>query len=106
MNPIGDGMEERLKALREKAAAAPRGRNRLTERGELMRFFARHLNLVRATDGYAPISMPRMGKILEGIPTADLYYLQKACGRAKNFSKKFWWEVDPKKHFKENNVPF
>jgi hypothetical protein len=50
--------------------------------------------------------MPRMGKILEGIPTADLYYLQSVCTKAKNFSKKFWWEVDPKKHEPENNQPF
>ncbi|MEK9160704.1 MAG: hypothetical protein AAB440_01535 [Patescibacteria group bacterium] len=77
-------------------------RSRKTERGELMRFFTRHLNYARATDGLAPISMPRMGKILEGIPTKDLYYLQSVCSRAKNFSKKFWWEVDPKKHNKDN----
>lgn len=77
-------------------------RSRKTERGELMRFFTRHLNYSRAADGLAPISMPRMGKILEGIPTKDLYYLQSVCTRAKNFSKKFWWEVDPKKHNKDN----
>jgi hypothetical protein len=46
-----------------------------------------------------------MGKILEGIPTKDLYYLQSICGKARNFSKKFWWEVDPKKHFIENSTP-
>ncbi len=71
---------------------------RKTERGELMRFFTRHLNLSRSKDGLPPLTMSRMGKILEGIPTKDLYYLQSVCRRAKNFSKKFWWEVDPKKH--------
>ncbi len=81
-------------------------KSRKTERGELMRFFTRHLNHSRAEDGHPPISMARMGKILEGIPTDDLYYLQSVCTKAKNFSKKFWWEVDPKKHIKENTVPF
>lgn len=77
-------------------------KSRKTERGELMLFFTRHLNLARARDKYAPLSMPRMGKILEGIPTKDLYYLQSVCTKAKNFSKRFWWEVDPKKHEPEN----
>ena len=106
MKPIGEGVEARLKALREKAAAAPKGRKRQTERGELMRFFTRHLNLSRVPEGYQPITMARMGAILEGIPTADLYYLQSVCTKAKNFSKKFWWEVDPKKHLPENKPPF
>src|SRR3954471_7942828 len=106
MKPIGEGAGERLKALQEQAAKRPAGRNRLTERGELMRFFCRHLNLTRIKDGYAPITMGRMGAILEGIPTADLYYLQNVCTKAKNFSKKFWWEVDPQKHLPENKAPF
>ncbi len=77
-------------------------KTRKTERGELMRFFTRHLNHARQVDGFSPISMGRMGKILEGIPTDDLYYLQSVCTKAANFSKRFWWEVDPKKHLPEN----
>ncbi len=106
MKSIGERATELAKELEAKRAGAPTGRKRQTERGELMRFFTRHLNLSRVTDGHAPISMPRMGKILEGIPTADLYYLQSVCTKAKNFSKKFWWEVDPKKHVPENKTPF
>jgi hypothetical protein len=80
---------------------------RKTERGELMRYFRSHLNVARAQDGHPLISMARMGKILEGIPTRDLYYLKSVCDKAKHFSKKFWWEVDPKKHVKENKAaPF
>lgn len=71
---------------------------RKTERGELMRFFVRHLNYSRKQDGLPPLTMSRMGLILEGIPTKDLYYLQSVCSTAKNFGKKFWWEIDPKKH--------
>ena len=71
---------------------------RITERGELMRYFCKRLNIDRARDGLEQISMARMGKTLEGIPTKDLYYLKRVCDDAKHFSKKFWWEVDPKKH--------
>lgn len=106
MDSIGDRAKKLQEELEQRRAAAPKGRNRLTERGELMRFFCRHLNFARAKDGLLPISMPRMGKILEGIPTDDLYYLQSVCSKAKNFSKKFWWEIDPKKHIKENDQPF
>lgn len=80
-----------------------RARMRETERGELMKFFCDHLNPSRQRDGLPAISMPRMGKILEGIPTKDLYYLKRVCSDAGNFSKKFWWELDPKKHIAENN---
>lgn len=95
-----------MKRIGEIAQEVKLEKTRKTERGELMQFFTRHLNHSRVKDGLQPISMPRMGKILEGIPTGDLYYLQSVCTKAKNFSKKFWWEVDPKKHIKENNVPF
>ena len=106
MESIGDRAKKLQEELERRRAEAPKGRHRLTERGELMRFFCRHLNVTRAKDGHSPITMPRMGKILEGIPTEDLYYLQSVCSKAKSFSKKFWWEVDPKKHMKENDQPF
>jgi hypothetical protein len=73
-------------------------RMRETERGELMRFFCDNLNPTRRRDGLPEISMPRMGKILEQIPTKDLYYLKRVCSDSPNFSKRFWWELDPKKH--------
>ncbi len=69
-----------------------------------MRFFQRHLNYSRARDGLPLLTMGRIGKILEGIPTDDLYYLKSVCSGSKNFSKKFWWEIDPKKH--EEKTPF
>ena len=89
---------EILPDIRKKAAEAPKGRKRQTERGELMRFFQRHLNYSRKQDGLEPITMAHLGSELEGIPTADLYYLKSVCSKAKNFSKKFWWELDPDKH--------
>ena len=89
---------EILPDFEKKAAAAPKGRKRLTERGELMRFFLRHLNYSRKQDGLAPMTMAHLGTVLEKIPTADLYYLKSVCSQAKNFSKRFWWELDPSKH--------
>ena len=72
-----------------------------TERGELMQYFRQKLNIDRVQDGYAPITMARMGKILEKIPTKDLYYLKRVCEDSKNFSKKFWWELKPDNHEKK-----
>lgn len=68
-------------------------KDRRTERGELMKYFCEKLNIARKQDGLPPLNMPRMGRILQGIPTKDLYYLQSVCDDAKNFSKKFWWEL-------------
>ena len=90
-------IKEILPDIEKKAATAPTGRKRKTERGELLRFFQRHLNYSRKKDGHIPLTMAALGAVLEGIPTNDLYYLKSVCSRAKNFSKKFWWEVDPKK---------
>jgi hypothetical protein len=98
MKHIGDLVS---KAPSEKEAAAKANGSRKTERGELMRYFQTYLNATRAKAKLALITMPRMGKILEGIPTKDLYYLKSVCEKAKNFSKKFWYEVDPKKHTPE-----
>ncbi len=94
MKSIGEMMPE----FEKKKAAAPTGRKRKTERGELLRFFQRHLNYSRKQDGLGPLTMARLGAELEGIPTNDLYYLKSVCSQAKNFSKKFWWELDPTKH--------
>ena len=91
---------EPIKDILGKKQAGLRANNRATERGELMRFFQRHLNHARKKDGLAPLSMSRVGYLLEQIPTKDLYYLQSVCSKAPNFSKRFWWEIDPKKHTK------
>lgn len=72
--------------------------NKETERGELMRYFCEKLNVSRMRDRLPLITMPRMGKLLEKIPTKDLYYLKTVCDNAKNFSKKFWYELNPEKY--------
>lgn len=77
--------------------------SRETERGELMRYFCLHLNRARERDGLGPISMGRMGKLLEKIPTKDLYYLKRVCEDAENFSKKFWYQLNPDKYEKKQD---
>jgi len=75
-----------------------RAKDKVTERGELMTYFMTKLNVSRVRDGYAPLTLGRMGRVLQGIPTKDLYYLKRVCEDAKDFSKKFWWEINPKNH--------
>jgi len=78
-------------------------KTRKTERGELMQYFCKHLNRARTQDGLLPISMGRMGKLLQKIPTKDLYYMKRVCDDAKNFSKKFWYLLNPEKYDKGKN---
>ena len=42
-----------------------------------------------------------MGKMIEQIPTKDLYYLKKVCDDANSFSKRFWYELNPEKYEKK-----
>lgn len=79
---------------------------RVTERGELMYYFCERINPDRRRDGLSPITMPRMGKMLEKIPTKDLYYLKSVCDKAENFSKKFWYLLNPEKYEKANKGKF
>lgn len=75
-----------------------------TERGELMQYFCKELNRSRVPDGLPPITMGRMAKLLEVIPTKDLYYLKRICDDASNFSKKFWYSLNPEKYEKKEKT--
>lgn len=76
----------------------PMRASRETERGELMKYFMERLNSGRLRDGLKPMNMGRVGFLLAKIPTKDLYYLKKVCDDAQNFSKKFWYELNPEKY--------
>jgi len=78
-----------------------KSRIRETERGELMKYFLDRINPGRIRDNLPKIAMARMGKILEQIPTKDLYYLKRICDDSGNFSKRFFYELNPKKHPQE-----
>lgn len=79
-------------------------KERATERGELMQYFLERLNRSRVRDGLRPLTMGRLGRLFMAMSIQDLYYLKSICddAEARNglaaFSKKFWWEVSPKKH--------
>ncbi len=73
-------------------------KSRATERGELMEYFCDKLNRSRKQDGLPPITLARIGKILQKIPTKDLYYIKRVCDDAQNFSKKFWYLLNPEKY--------
>jgi hypothetical protein len=93
-----DHIGAHIKITPRKKRALPAGRRGATERGELMDYFRDKLNRERVRDGLGELSMPRMGRLLVAIPTKDLYYLKSVCDSATNFSKKFWWEINPKNH--------
>jgi hypothetical protein len=94
MKHIGSELKRSLTKIRE------------TERGELMQYFIDQLNASRLRDGLAPLTMGRMGKMLQQIPTKDLYYLKRVCDDAGNFSKKFWYELNPEKYNAKNTSKF
>jgi len=85
-----------VKHISSHISGTDKKKERATERGELMRYFMERLNRTRLHDGYPPLNLPRMGRILASIPTKDLYYLKSVCDSASDFSKKFWWEVKPR----------
>ena len=77
-------------------------KERAPGRGEMMKFFRERPTPGRVRDASPPLSLPRMGRLLVAIPTKDLYYLKSVCEQSKDFSKKFWWEINPKKHEKKD----
>jgi hypothetical protein len=81
-------------------------KSRETERGELLKYFIDRINPQRIQDGFGKITMGRMAKTLEKIPTKDLYYLKRVCDDSQNFSKKFWYELNPEKFEKANKAAF
>lgn len=89
------------------AGGPEKKKDRKTERGELMRYFLQKLNITRGRDGLVPLTMGRIGKALQAIPTKDIYFLKSVCddsqkrGDINSFSKRFWWEINPKNHTEE-----
>jgi hypothetical protein len=69
------------------------------ERGELFDYFLSMLNPDRKKAGYPPLDHPRIGKLLQGVPTKDLYALKSSMAdigrRGGNPCKYFWWSIKP-----------
>lgn len=70
-----------------------------TERGELMRYFIETLNPQRKGE-YQPLTYSRMGKLLQKVPTKDLYYLKSVMEdkkrRGENYGAYFYWSIKSK----------
>lgn len=73
--------------------------SKATERGELVLFFQKSLNLSRYGTSYPQYTFPRIAKLLEGLELKDLYYMQsyfKDLERTKGLgaaSKWFHWSL-------------
>ena len=91
-----EGMKEVSEVLRGYSAKYKPKVNRKTERGEIMHSLMVRLNPPRIEAGYPPLTYARMGQILDGIPTKDLYALLSKCNQSNNFSMTFWVELKAK----------
>src|SRR5258708_20908846 len=90
---IGSVFGQRAKIQR------PTKATRHTERGDIFDTILSRLNPPRAKKGLPPISYKRLGYLLAGIPTADLYALISKCNDAQRrgfpWSAIFWIEIKP-----------
>lgn len=71
---------------------------RTTERGELIKEFLACLSPSWDAARFGKLTFPRLAGKLQGVPTKDLYYLKRVCEDSKNYSKRFFWEINPAKH--------
>jgi hypothetical protein len=92
---------ERLSTLFGNRAAIAK-KTRRTERGDLYDTMLSRLNPDRAKKKLPPLTHGRLGYLLSGIPTKDLYSLISRCDDAerRGFSwGAIWWkEIRPNKN--------
>jgi hypothetical protein len=69
-----------------------------SERDELLDKFLDKLNSARVSGGFAPLSHPRVAKLLKGMDTQAMYALYRECDQAKSFGGLFWFKVKGRKH--------
>jgi hypothetical protein len=74
---------------------------RHTERGDLFDTILSRLNPDRAKKKLPPMTHKRLGYLLTGVPTKDIYSLLSKCDDAErrgyNWGAIFWTEIRPKK---------
>lgn len=91
---------EKAATLFGKYQKAPDKRRR-SERGDLIETFLLRLNLGRKARSYEPLTYGRLGYLLAGIKTSDLYYLLSVCNDAErrgyNWGAIFFKEIKPNK---------
>jgi hypothetical protein len=89
---------ERIGNFLKKTPTAAKRRTH-TERGELYDSILVRLNPSRIKGGYKPLTHGRLGYLLAGIPTKDLYALISKCDDAERrgfpWGAIFWREIRP-----------
>ena len=70
----------------------------ITERGEILREFVSRISTTWDTKKYGKMTIPRMAKKLQGMSVQDMYYLKRVCEDSKDYSKRFFFEINPNKH--------
>lgn len=73
-------------------------KSRISERGELLLEFLRHIQPTWDEKKYGKLTIGRIARKVQGLSVQDLYYLARVCRDSKNYSKRFFWELNPKKH--------
>lgn len=68
-----------------------------SEREEHMQKFLVKLNVGRKEAGYSQLTIGRLVKLFEGVPTEDLHPFYKRCEDARSFSAMFWHCLKPNK---------
>lgn len=66
------------------------------EREEMTQKFLDALNARRVAEGFKPYTYPRLSKMLQGIPTGDLWAFYQQCDQARSFGAYFHWALKPK----------
>lgn len=66
------------------------------ERDEMLELFLARLNAGNIADGYPKITHARVAKMLEGIPTGDLFAVYKKCDSYRKFGAGLRYELKPR----------
>jgi hypothetical protein len=69
-----------------------------TEREELITKFLDKLNPDRTSAGYRCMTYARVARMLQHLPTPELYPFFKQCENARSFGAYFHWALKPQTH--------
>jgi hypothetical protein len=82
-----------LERIRRRRAEEKLPRN---ARDEMLELFVDRINAGNIADGFPEASFGRVAKMLEGIPTGDLYALFQKCQTYRKFGAGLRHELKPK----------
>ena len=82
-----------LEKIRRRRAEKKLPRN---PRDEMLELFVERLNAGNVADGFPKVGFGRVAKLLEGIPTGDLFALFQKCQTYRKFGAGLRHELRPK----------